>query len=61
MKLALALLLGIRPTRASFEGSAGERRVYEGACRLWRSAGYQIRNERFLNRTFGAWVSRRTV
>jgi hypothetical protein len=61
MKLALSLLFGIRPPRAAFEGSAGERRVYESACSRWRAAGYYIRNERFLDRTLGAKVSRRTV
>jgi hypothetical protein len=61
MKLALALLFGIRPPRASFEGSAGERRVYESACARWRAAGYSVRNERFIDRTLGAKVSRRAV
>ena len=61
MKLALALLFGIRPPRASFEGSTGERRTYDTACRLWKSAGYYIRNERFIDRTLGAKVSRRVA
>jgi hypothetical protein len=61
MKLALALLFGIRPPRASFEGSAGERRVYESACARWRAAGYSVRNERFIDRTLGAKVSRRAA
>ena len=61
MKFALALLFGIRPPRASFEGSAGERRVYESACARWRAAGYSVRNERFIDRTLGAKVSRRAA
>jgi hypothetical protein len=61
VKFALALLFGIRPPRASFEGSAGERRVYESACARWRAAGYSVRNERFIDRTLGAKVSRRAA
>jgi hypothetical protein len=61
VKHALALFLGFSIPRGEFNGTAGELRVYEYAVRQWRAAGYKVRAEKFLRRTFGANVRRGTA
>lgn len=58
MRSLLALFLGRPVPCGEFEGTEGERRVYEYAKRQWRAAGFKVKSERLLNRTLGANVQR---
>lgn len=58
MRDTIRILLGRPIPRGEFQGTAGEKAVYEYAVRQWRAAGFKCRAEKFLTRTFGANVKR---
>lgn len=61
MNTAIRLFLGLPIPRGEFQGTSGEKAVYEFAVRQWRAAGFKVRAERFLSRTLGANVRRSAI